>query len=91
MEARAVVDRIEDGARAVLLVGRDEQEWIVPVTSLPAGAGAGSWLRVRIEGDALARITLDVDETERVRQRIAEKLARLRRRGSGGEPAGGPD
>lgn len=32
---QAVIDRIEDGQHAVLLVGEEEREQIVPVAALP--------------------------------------------------------
>ena len=80
-EQRAVLDRIEDGAFAVLLVGEDEEERIVPVDQLPAGVAPGSWLRVRFEGDTLQRAEVDTAGTEQAKARIAEKLERLRQRG----------
>ena len=81
MDERAVIDRIEDGDQAVLLVGKDERERIVPVSSLPDGAQAGSWLKVRLEGDELVAVALDVEETGRVKERISDKMAQLRQRG----------
>jgi hypothetical protein len=80
-EQRAVLDRIEDGTLAVLLVGEDQKERIVPVDQLPAGVAPGAWLRVRFEGDSLRWAEVDAAETEQARARIADKLERLRRRG----------
>jgi hypothetical protein len=81
MEEKAVVDRIEDDQLAVLLVGERERELVVPAERLPAGATAGTWLRVRLEGDELLEASIDADETERAAERISDKLARLRQRG----------
>ena len=81
MDEKAVIDRVEDGDQAVLLVGEDERERIVPVSSLPEKAQAGSWLKVRFEGDELVAVALDLDEAERVKERITDKMARLRQRG----------
>lgn len=75
---KAVVDRIVDGHTAVLLVGEDEREMLVSVDDLPDGAREGAWLRVM--GDP-PRLELDLEETARVRERIAGKLELLRRRG----------
>lgn len=75
---KAVVDRIVDGHTAVLLVGEDEREVLVPVEALPEGVGEGAWLRVI--GDP-PRFEWDPDETARARERIARKLELLRRRG----------
>ena len=81
VDEKAVIDRIEEGEHAVLLVGEDEREWVIPVGRLPSGAVAGTWLRVRIEGEELVDLSVDAEETEQVRQRIADKMARLRQRG----------
>ena len=81
MDEKAVIDRIEDGEHAVLLVGEDEREWVIPAGRLPSGAIAGTWLRVQIEGEELVELSVDAEETEQVRQRIADKMARLRQRG----------
>ena len=76
----AVVDRVVQG-KAVLLVGDDETEYHLASERLPAGAGEGSRLRVRVDGGAITEATLDVQETEVARTRIEEKLKRLRQRG----------
>ncbi len=78
---KAVVDRIVDNQHAVLLVGEEEVEHIVPVNLLPDGTGPGMWLHVQFEDDVLVDAVVDVEETEQVKKRIEEKLARLRRRG----------
>ena len=53
--ARAVVDRIEDGGTAVLLVGEDEQKVELPASLLPEGAGSGSHLSVTVALDEASR------------------------------------
>lgn len=80
-EERAVVDRIEDGGQAVLLVGEEEREHVVSGDRLPPGAKAGIWLRVRFSGGDLVCALIDAEETERAQQRVREKMERLRRRG----------
>jgi hypothetical protein len=92
MQEKAVIDRIVDGQHAVLLVGESEEEIVLPVEQLPAEAGAGMWLRVEVEDGVITEITVDDEETEAVRQRIAGKMAllrgrggRLRRKGEDGE------
>ena len=78
---KAVVDRIVDMRRAVLLVGDNEVEKIVSVDKLPPGAGEGTWLRVEFEGDELVVAEVDAEETARVKARITAKMERLRQRG----------
>ena len=77
MKTRAVVDRIED-ENAILLVGDEQDRLIVPISDLPAGAKEGSWLEVDFADDRILSATLDLAATEAARQRIAEKLAKLR-------------
>jgi prophage tail gpP-like protein len=83
MSEKAVIDRITEG-QGVLLVGEDEREIIVPVSLVPAGAQAGTWLRVRVEGHRVMEAEIDEVETARSRQRTHEKLNRLRQRGRKG-------
>lgn len=78
---RAVVDRLVDGRWAVLLVGPGEEERVVDLKLLPPGAGEGTWLRLSLAGDEVLALEVDEEETRRVRERLDEKLARLRQRG----------
>jgi len=73
-----VIDRFE-GDLAVLIVGEEEQRLNVSRTLLPKQAKEGSWLQLDILDGEPYNITLDDQETENVKQRIAEKLARLRK------------
>ncbi len=75
---KAVIDRFENG-HAVLLVGDEGRRLSVPRKALPRGAREGSWLKVDVEGDQLVSATIDHEETAAARQRIADKLDRLRR------------
>ena len=75
---KAVIDRFEDGW-AVLLVGDEARLLNVPRKLLPRGAREGHWLKVEIEGDQLVSAAIDRDETARAKQRVTEKLERLRR------------
>jgi len=78
MAEKAVVDRFEEGF-AVLLVGDTQRLVNVPRKSLPKKAKEGSWLQVEFKGDQAVSIVLDRAETARAKQRIMEKLERLRR------------
>jgi hypothetical protein len=75
---KAVIDRFE-GKYAILIVGEDERRINVPRKVLPKKAREGLWLQVEIRDGEVCDITIDDQETERARQRIAEKLERLRR------------
>lgn len=78
MSLKAVVDRFEDD-KAVILVGEKEEQLVVDRHQLPPGTREGHWLRVCVQDDRLVAAEIDEEETNRARERIAEKLARLRR------------
>jgi hypothetical protein len=78
MKTKAVIDRFE-GNSAVVIVGPEEDKLIVPRSSLPAEAKEGTWLQVDVEDDQILSAIVDKEETSRAHQRIAEKLAKLRR------------
>ncbi len=78
MKTKAVIDRFE-GDLAVILVGEEEDRLVVPLSSLPAGVEEGLWLQVEVEDDRLINAIVDEEETANAKQRIADKLARLRR------------
>ena len=78
MSETAVIDRFE-GDQAVLLVGESERQVVVARNALPKGSREGHWLQVEFAGDKLARVTIDEAGTARAKERIAQKLERLRR------------
>lgn len=73
---KAVVDRFE-GEWAVLML--DGQPLDVPRAILPADVRAGHHLEVVIEAGQVVSAKIDEAETAAARQRIQEKLERLRR------------
>lgn len=81
MREQAVVDRIVDGIHAVLLVGEEQVERVVPASQLPQGAREGTWLKVCFDGDQLVHVEIDPGLTQAAQARIAEKMDRLRARG----------
>jgi len=72
----AVVDRIEDGRHAVLLVGAAEVELVLDVALLPEGTVEGDWLRLGF--------TPDPERTRERRTGIEERMDRIRRTRRGG-------
>ncbi|MBI4286873.1 MAG: DUF3006 domain-containing protein [Chloroflexi bacterium] len=73
---KAAVDHIDEGI-AVLLVGDEEREMLVPLGRLPAGLQAGDWLKVTIIDGQLRKADLGIEETKRRRERIRSKLDKL--------------
>ena len=78
---KAVLDRIVDGVHAVIHVGEAETEHIVPVELLPEGTTEGDWLRVRMRDGEVIEVETDETETTKMKERIAEKMGKLRKRG----------
>jgi hypothetical protein len=78
MTTKAVVDRFE-GELAVLLLNDGQEQLVVPRKSLPHGTKEGHWLQVVIEDGMVLSAIIDEEETAGAKQRIAEKLDRLRR------------
>ena len=72
---RAVVDRIEDGGTAVVLVGEDEHKVELPASLLPEGAESGSHLVINVSLDEAAR-----RESE---DRVKALQEKLEKRGGG--------
>jgi hypothetical protein len=78
---KAVIDRIEEGF-AVLILEASEDKLIIPDSRLPADAREGQWLQISFseggEGQEIESVEFDPAKTEEVRQRIEDKLSRLR-------------
>lgn len=79
---KAVIDRFE-AEQAVLLLNDGQEQLVVPRKVLPDMVKAGDWLEVQIENGEVVSAVIDEEETARVKQRIAEKLAKLRGSGMG--------
>ncbi len=75
---KAVLDRYE-GNLAVLILGDTNQRLNVPAQLIPIQAKAGDLLEVEIQNDQLLTAVLNDSETAIAAQRIADKLAHLRR------------
>ena len=73
--ARAVVDRVEDGGVAVLLVGDEEVKVELPASLLPEGVGGGSHL--------LVSVSLDEDSRRAAEERVRALQERLEKRAGG--------
>lgn len=79
MIEKAVIDRFE-GSKAVLLVGSEQDRYVVEKSKLPATAKPGDWLKVDIRDDHIFSVEADKDETAAAEKRIAGKLDQLRKR-----------
>ena len=76
---KAVVDRFE-GKFAVLLVGDDERKLNIPRAQLAKAVKEGDWLKVEIANGNLVRAELDMEETQKRKERILGMMEKLRRK-----------
>jgi hypothetical protein len=76
--AYAVVDRFE-GAYAVLTIEGQQGSLDIPRQQLPPGVREGHWLLVEIVDGQLISAQIDETATQAARQRIQDKIERLRR------------
>lgn len=81
MKMSGVVDRVVDGETAVVLVEEECLELNVPVDMLPEAAEEESWLSLEVEGKYVVSVEIDDETAEERRERIDEKMERLRDRG----------
>jgi hypothetical protein len=78
MKIKATIDRFEKD-KAILILGEYEEEHIVPRASLPHGVIQGLWLQVEVEHDRIINAVIDEEETAKVKEKIDEKIDKLRR------------
>lgn len=71
---RGVLDRIEDGGKAVIILEEERREIILPVSRLPRGSRVNSWFTIDGESGEL-EISLD-EETNRNKEQQADALTR---------------
>ncbi|MCA1558178.1 MAG: DUF3006 domain-containing protein [Acidobacteria bacterium] len=72
-QTRAVIDRMEDGEMAVLMVGKDGKTQVdVPASLLPDGASDGDHLIITINLDRNARATAE-DRIQRLQDQLKQQ------------------
>ena len=72
-QIHAAIDRIEDGAMAVLYIGDDEKTQIdIPLSLLPEGAQDGDHLRITVSIDKQSR-DLAASRVKSLQEKLAQK------------------
>ncbi len=79
MYKKAVIENMFED-KVVLLVGEEEDEKIISNKLLPKEAKAGDWVNLTIKDGEIVGVSADKEETKKIRDRIKEKLERLRNR-----------
>lgn len=70
---KGILDRIEDGRYAVILIEEVQQEVVLPVECLPEGSEIHSWFDIELEGEEVKSISPD-EETEAVKEQQVDTL-----------------
>lgn len=79
---RGMLDRIEDGTHAVLLLEEQGREIVVPVSRLPEGSQVNSWFTITMEEEEIVSIQADEQLTQAKTERVQSLMERLRARKS---------
>ena len=72
---KGMLDRIEDGCLAVILIEELKKEIILPAAWLPEGSQIHSWFDIELDGQEIRSIALDA-ETAAAKEDKAEALMR---------------
>lgn len=74
----AYLDRFTDNQLAIILIDELQQEFQIPIPSLPSGCTPGDWLTVEIQAGKITSIQLDSLKTEQKKSEIQNRMQRLR-------------
>ncbi|WP_019414768.1 DUF3006 domain-containing protein [Paenisporosarcina sp. TG20] len=83
MTNKGVLDRIEEGKHAVILVDEVGKEFIIQVNDLPEGSKVGMWFDVEIINNDLSKISINMKETTNLNEEITNKVNKLKEKGRG--------
>lgn len=79
---KGILDRIEDGRHAVILVEEEGIELILPANRLPEGSQINSWFTIDTENGQLM-MALDEELSLAKSEQAEELMARLRKKKKG--------
>lgn len=79
---KGILDRIEDGRHAVILVEEEGIELILPANRLPEGSRINSWFTIDAENGQLM-MALDEELSLAKSEQAEELMARLRKKKKG--------
>ncbi len=75
---KGMLDRIEDGRLAVILLEELHQEITLPVTWLPEGSHVNCWFDIELDGRKIKSIALDAETTASKEHKTTELMERLK-------------
>lgn len=75
---RGMLDRIEDGSNAVILLEESGREIIVPISRLPEGSRVHSWFAITMNEGEIEAIEVDDNLAKAKAARAHNLMQRLR-------------
>jgi hypothetical protein len=75
-----MLDRIEDGSNAVILLEDYGREIVVPISRLPEGSRVHSWFTITMEEEEIVSIEVDENLAQAKAARAQSLMQRLRRK-----------
>lgn len=79
---KGILDRIEDGRQAVILIEEEQREIVFPADRLPPGSKVNSWFDIVLEDEEITSISLDAETAAAKERQVQGLLQRLRGRRS---------
>lgn len=81
---KGILDRIEDGRYAVILIEEEKREVVLPADCLPEGSEIHSWFDIELDGEEIKSISRNVEAEAAKEQRVDALMEKLRakKRGS---------
>lgn len=76
---KGIIDRIEDGQYAVILIDRLQKEFVLPVAELPFGSKEGSIISIELSGSSIRVLSIEEDETIKAKVAIDERVDSLKK------------
>ena len=73
-----VLDRIEDGQQAVILIEALEKEWVVPMHALPPGSKVNMWFDMKLNGEKFEVLRINHGATKKALRKGREGQRKLR-------------
>lgn len=83
MFVKGVLDRIEDGNQAVILIDKVQTALVIPLEDLPKGSEVNTIFRIKERNGQYQIVSIDHETTRRQAQKTAELMEKLRQRSSG--------
>ena len=83
MKVKGVLDRIVDGKHATILVADLQKEFVIDISSLPAGSKEGSHFQLTLIGEEITDITLDTQSKQESLDKASSQINRLKAKSKG--------